>query len=62
MGRVKTTVIKRVATRIYEGNRDRFTEDFEKNKGVVNLLLKAQSKRLRNIIVGYITTLKKRGE
>jgi small subunit ribosomal protein S17e len=60
LGRVKTSVIKNIASRIYEENKDKFTDDFNKNKEIVNTLLKIHSKRLRNILVGYITSLKKR--
>ncbi len=60
MGRVKTSVIKNVATKAYEQCKDQYTDDYAKNKVIVDRILKVQSKRLRNIVVGYVTVLKKR--
>jgi small subunit ribosomal protein S17e len=52
--------VKRVALELYESHGDEFTEDFSKNKEVVARLMEVKSKRLRNIIAGYVTRLKKR--
>jgi len=60
MGRIKTLQIKRVTARIMESHRDKFTEDFEKNREILNGLIITQSKKLKNIIAGYITRLKKK--
>jgi len=38
-----------------------FTNDFEKNKQLVNKLVDVKSKRLRNVIAGYITRLANKG-
>jgi len=43
-----------------ESHRDKFTEDFEKNREILNGLIITQSKKLKNIIAGYITRLKKK--
>ena len=39
---------------------DQFTDDFDANKLIVNKFLDATSKKLRNIIAGYITRLVKK--
>ena len=39
---------------------DRFTTDFEKNKNLAEELMEFPSKKIRNIIVGYVTRLKKK--
>jgi len=60
MGRIKTSFIKHIASNLFEKYSDKFTTDFEKNKQVVNKLVDFESKRIRNIVTGYITSLKKR--
>lgn len=60
MGRIKTSFVKAVARELFEKHADKFTTDFSKNKEVVKQLVDIKSKRLRNVIAGYITTLKKR--
>ncbi len=59
MGRIKTAFVKNIAKEIFEKYGDRFTTDFEKNKQAVKELIDIKSKRIRNIVAGYITTLKK---
>ncbi|MBW2984273.1 30S ribosomal protein S17e [Candidatus Woesearchaeota archaeon] len=61
MGRIKTLQIKRITGRLMGLHRNEFTEDFEENKQIVNRLLSVQSKKLRNIIAGYVTRLMKEG-
>lgn len=60
MGRIKTSFIKHIASDLFEKYSDKFTTDFEKNKQVVNELVDFESKKIRNIVTGYITSLKKR--
>jgi len=43
-----------------ELHRDKFTDSFEKNREIVDKLVIAESKKLKNIIAGYITRLKKK--
>jgi len=40
---------------------EEFTKEFNKNKGLVNELTDVESKKIRNIIAGYITRMKKSG-
>jgi len=40
---------------------DKFTEDFEENKKIVNEVLVVESKKIKDQVAGYITRLKKLG-
>ena len=63
MGRIKTTLIKRTAIKLVAENRDKFTKgDFGANKKKVSELVIVSSKKLRNIIAGYVTRLLERKE
>jgi len=55
MGRIKTTAIKRFAERLMQIYPDKFGKDFETNKEVLKEVTDIKSKKLRNIIAGYIT-------
>jgi len=59
MGRIKTTMIKNLGEELFEKNADKFSEDYEKNKLILKELVYMKSKKMRNILAGYITTLKK---
>ena len=59
MGRIKTSFIKHIGKDLMEKHPDKFTTDFEKNKESVKQVVEVRSKRLRNILTGYITALKK---
>lgn len=54
--------IKRVSIQILEKYDDLFTDDFDKNKAVLEQVSIVRSKQLRNKIAGYITNLKKEEE
>jgi small subunit ribosomal protein S17e len=58
MGRIKTTMIKNIGEKIYKEYKDEFTTDFEKNKEIVKKYVGIPSKKLRNIVAGYVTRLK----
>lgn len=60
MGRIKTSFIKNIALDLVEKHPDKFTKDFYQNKEAVKQLIGIKSKKLRNMIAGYITSLKKR--
>ena len=62
MGRIKTTLIKRTGNQLMKSYADRFKDDFESNKVVVSDLAEIQSKKIRNIIAGYVTRLKKQSK
>lgn len=55
MGRIKSTLIKRTAEKLMLGQE--FADNFEKNKKILGESM--PSKRIRNILAGYITRLKK---
>lgn len=59
MGRIKTTLIKRTAIELFNTHKNEFKKDFEENKKIVEGLAEIESKKLRNIIAGYITRLVK---
>jgi small subunit ribosomal protein S17e len=60
MGRIKTSSIKNVAKELFEKYGERFTTDFEKNKKLIKEVCEIKSKKLRNMVAGYITSLKRR--
>jgi len=60
MGRIKTSLIKNLTKKLYNNNKAQFKEDFNENKLILNDLIKTESKKLRNIIAGYLTRLVKR--
>ena len=62
MGRIKTQQVKRLATEIFEKYSDKFTTDFEENKKIIGEVADIESKKMRNLIVGFITRLKKNEE
>ena len=57
MGRIKTNLTKRAAISVYKSNNDLFKSNFEENKNIVSSLLEFRSKKLRNIVAGYVTRL-----
>lgn len=59
MGRIKTIFIKRVGRELFEANAEKFSEDYSKNKAVVKELADIESKKILNVVTGYVTTLKK---
>jgi len=59
MGRIKTMLIKRVANKLFRTYPDRFNTKFEDNKLIVGELDMLDSKKMRNVIAGYVTRLVK---
>lgn len=62
MGRIKTMLIKRVTNQLMDEHPGKFTTDFQENKAIVEELSDVSSKKIRNIIAGYATRLKKKQE
>ena len=52
--------MKTTGAKIYKKYKDRFTENFSKNKKALDDVAIVNSKKLRNVITGYIVTLVKR--
>lgn len=59
MGRIKTSMIKNLTKKLYNNHKPLFKEDFNENKLVLKDLIKTESKKLRNVIAGYLTRLVK---
>jgi small subunit ribosomal protein S17e len=57
MGKVRSILIKNVSKELILKYPDVFTNDFDKNKKLLDKYLDVDSKRLRNRISGYIVTL-----
>jgi len=58
MGRIKSTLIKRTAENLIKENIE-FSDNFEKNKKLLGDTM--PSKKIRNMVAGYITRLRKKG-
>jgi len=57
LGNVRTEKVKRIARELLRRYPDRFTADYEENKKMLSSLVNLPSKKLRNMIAGYITGL-----
>ncbi len=55
MGNVRTDQVKRTAKELVRRFPDKFSDNFESNKHLVNLLLQGTTMKIRNQIAGYIT-------
>ncbi len=60
MGRIKTKLVKALTNEVYAENKEDFTIDFDENKVVLDSVQKGASKKLRNVIAGYATRMKRR--
>jgi len=60
MGRIKIGEIKKATFTVLERYPDKFTDDFEENKKILNELNIVEEKKNRNKVAGYITTIVKR--
>ena len=60
MGRIKTKRIKALTNDVYDRYKDKVSTKFEENKQLLNEVQDSKSKKLRNIMAGYATRLKKR--
>ena len=59
MGRIRTTLIKRTGKKIFVKHPDKFTADFIENKKSVSEIADIPSKKLRNLLAGYMVRLRK---
>jgi len=55
MGRIRTGFVKRAAEKILKEHKDQFSANFDENKIKVTEKAEVPSKKLRNLIAGYIT-------
>jgi len=59
MGRIKTMLIKRTTTDLMDKYASEFTTTFDENKRILDSKVRISSKKMRNVIAGYATRLKK---
>ncbi len=57
MGRIKTSLIKRITWELVDKYRKDFKTDFESNKPLVDKRADIKSKKIRNTIAGYVTRI-----
>jgi small subunit ribosomal protein S17e len=55
MGSIKNTAIKRLAGELIRQHADKFSEEFEHNKTALASTVRIESKKVRNILAGYIS-------
>lgn len=55
MGSVKSTSVKAIGDEVIEKHPDKFTENFTENKRALEKIKKIESKKMKNVISGYIT-------
>ncbi len=60
MGRIKTKLVKHISNEIFQEYKDKLKKTFEENKLVVAKLVNFPSKKLRNVVAGYVTRLMKK--
>ena len=60
VGRIKTKLVKRNGEELLKIYPDRFSEDFDDNKKSLPDISEIHSKKLKNVIAGYITRLVRR--
>lgn len=59
MGRIKTKLTKRISLNLIKNHRDEFKSDFDGNKEIVSKFAELPSKKMRNVVAGYVTRLMK---
>ncbi|PIN87367.1 30S ribosomal protein S17e [Candidatus Woesearchaeota archaeon CG10_big_fil_rev_8_21_14_0_10_44_13] len=60
MGRIKTKLTKRITRELVEKHGEQFTSDFDKNKPLIAQYVDFSSKKIRNIVAGYVTRITKK--
>ena len=59
MGRIKTLLVKRIAKKLIKVHAQEFSQEFNKNKEMVEKYTNVTSTKMRNIIAGYTARLVK---
>lgn len=62
MGNIRPTYIKRVAIELVNRYNDKFSDDYDHNKKMVDELTDVKGTTYRNRIAGYVTTYRKNWE
>lgn len=60
MGSIRPTFIKRTAIELVRRHPDRFNVDFSNNKAAVRELTNISSKKMCNLVAGYVTSYLRR--
>lgn len=55
MGRIKTRPVKSAGDKIFAQYGEHFSGDFNKNKEVLPQFAEVRSKKIRNILAGYLS-------
>jgi small subunit ribosomal protein S17e len=55
MGRIKTKLIKRLTYQLLTQHKDHLKGTFEENKPIVGTHLVGSSKKVRNVVAGFVT-------
>ena len=58
MGRIKTTFVKNIGKELMEKHPESFSGSFEDNKKELVPLISFTSRKMRNLVAGYITSVK----
>lgn len=58
MGRIKTTFVKNIGKELLEKHPESFSGSFEDNKKALAPLISFTSNKMRNLVAGYITSVK----
>jgi small subunit ribosomal protein S17e len=58
MGRIKTTFVKNIGKELMEKHPESFTGSFEDNKKALEPFVSFTSRKMRNLVAGYITSVK----
>lgn len=62
MGRIKTANVKRVTKQLVNAHFEEFSEDYMKNKAVLDKYAVIYSPKIRNVIAGYASRLVKQAK
>jgi len=58
MGRIKTTFVKNIAKDLIEKYPEAFSGKFEENKKALERFASFESRKMRNLVAGYISSMK----
>jgi small subunit ribosomal protein S17e len=62
MGRIKTKLTKRLTYQLLAQHKDHLHKTFDENKPVVSAHLEGASKKVRNVVAGFVTRKMRRTE
>ncbi|MEM0128222.1 MAG: 30S ribosomal protein S17e [Thermoplasmatales archaeon] len=56
MGSIRPTLVKTAARQVYQEYEQELNNEFQHNKEIVSKVIPGASKKLRNLVAGYVTT------